>query len=378
MTQSISADQIVSVRPSVVGTASNALSLNAVMLTQSATLTDPLKTFGTLAEVKTFFGATSDEAKAAAVYFAGFEGSLQIPSALHFAKFGAGAVPATVMDGVAAATQNWALFMTIWEPNKATKQEFADWAADQNSRYGYVMWDSDAEAIVCPDSESLGKALTDAKALGVCPCYPDRLTAAFICGIAASIDFTVRDGRTTFAFRQQPGLTAQVTDGAEATNLICNGYNFIGAYSTANERFTMLQPGSCTGIWAWMDSFVNQIYLNSELQRALLKALISSPSIPYNTDGYAILRAACLPAIQAGIDFGSIRKGIPLSSEQAATVNQQAGMAIDGILTSEGWYLQILPATPAVRGERKSPPMSFWFTDGGSVQQIQLASIQVQ
>ena len=69
---------------------------------------------------------------------------------------------------------------------------------------------------------------------------------------------------------------------------------------------------------------------------------------------------------------------MPLSASQAAQVNNAAGVKIDNVLTTRGWYLQILPATAQVRSQRGSPPMTLWYMDGGSVQQITLASIVIQ
>jgi hypothetical protein len=59
-------------------------------------------------------------------------------------------------------------------------------------------------------------------------------------------------------------------------------------------------------------------------------------------------------------------------------VNAAAGLAIDTVLSSQGWYLQILDATPQVREARGTPPCTFWYMDGGSVQNINLASVEVQ
>ena len=56
--------------------------------------------------------------------------------------------PATCMDMVKSKTQNWVDFMTIWEPVTADKTAFAVWTNAQNQRYAYIVWDTDAQAIV--------------------------------------------------------------------------------------------------------------------------------------------------------------------------------------------------------------------------------------
>jgi len=101
-------------------------------------------------------------------------------------------------------------------------------------------------------------------------------------------------------------------------------------------------------------------------------------SIPYNPAGYSLIRQACLDPINAAVNFGSIRPNVPLSAAQVGEVNNAAGMPIDGVLSTVGWYLQINAATAQVRAARTSPPMTLWYMDGESVQQITLASILIQ
>lgn len=287
------------------------------------------------------------------------------------------AVPATFMNSVTQVTQNWSNFMTVWEPVLADKLSIAAWTNSQNQRYAYVCWDSDITVTQAGNTSSFGPVVSAANYDGVIPVYPAADKAAFICGMTASIDFTQRNGRITFAYKGQSGLTADVTDPTIAANLIANGYNFYGAYATANQAFTFLQPGSTPGKWKWIDAYVNQIYLNSQFQLALMTLLSSAKSVPYNTLGYGLISAACQDPINQGLNFGSIRNGVPLSVLQASQVNMAAGVQIDQTLTTFGYYLQVLPATAQVRGLRQSPPCSFWYTDGGSVQKINLASIDV-
>lgn len=394
--QSIPANQLVSVNPSVIGAGSSALSLNAIFITQSDKVpAGQLTPFTTASSVANLFGADSPEAKAAAVYFKGFtgstatpgnqngasaffnNGSTSMPSGLYFVQMPTGVNIPDMMNTLVATSQNWATFTTMWEPDVATKTAFADWVNTQNQRYAYVMWDSDTQATVSSGT-SLGAKFTANKYDGVVPIYNDLITAAFVCAIAASINFNERNGRVTFAFRAQSGLTPVVTDATIAQNLINNGYNFYGAYATATQRFTFLQPGQITGKWLWIDTYLNQIFLNAQLQQAIMRLYGNSKSIPYNVDGYTMIRAACMPVIEQALNFGAIRAGVPLDADQASTVNTQAGTKIDNTLTTQGWYLQILPATSAARVARKSPPIAFWYTDGGSIQQINIASIDVQ
>lgn len=289
------------------------------------------------------------------------------------------AVPAALMSAIVNVTQNWALFMTTVEPILATKEAFAAWVQTTESRYAYVAWDSDAAAITPNASGTFGAIVNAANDFGVVPVYDATgVLAAFICGVAASIDFTATNGRITFAFKNQSGIVANVTDATIADNLIGNGYNFYGSYSTANDEFSFLQPGQISGDWRWIDAYVNQIYLNSQFQLAFMELLANARSIPYNDAGYNLLRSAAMDPINEALNNGSIQPGIALSSAQAALVNTAAGFSIAGTLSTRGWYLQITPASALVRANRESPSMTFWYTDGGSIQKIELSSIDVQ
>ena len=285
--------------------------------------------------------------------------------------------PATCMDMVKSKTQNWVDFMTIWEPVTADKTAFAVWTNAQNQRYAYIVWDTDAQAIVNGSTTNFGYLAKTAAYDGVVPVYNTKELAAFVLGSVASIDFSRTNGRITAAFKSQPGFTATVTDQQIAANLLANGYSFYGDYATANDNFNFLYNGQMTGKWKWLDTFVDQVYLNSQFQLALLSLLTSVKSIPYNESGYSLIRAAMIDPITAGINFGSIRTGISMSASQKAQVNQAAGLDVSTIIEQQGYYLQILDPGAQVRGNRGTPVINFWYTDGGAVQKINVASIDI-
>lgn len=285
--------------------------------------------------------------------------------------------PATAMDMVKSKTQNWVDFMTIWEPVLADKTAFAVWTNAQNQRYAYIAWDTDAQAIVNGSTTCFGYLAKQAAYDGVVPVYNTAALAAFVLGAVASIDFSRTNGRITAAFKSQPGFPATVTDQQIAANLLANGYSFYGNYATANDDFNFLYDGRMTGKWKWLDTFVDQVYLNSQFQLAMLSLLTSVKSIPYNESGYSLIRAAMIDPIEAALDFGSVRKGIALSASQKAQVNQAAGKDISQDIQQQGYYLQILDPGAQVRGNRGTPVINFWYTDGGAVHKITVASIDI-
>lgn len=285
--------------------------------------------------------------------------------------------PAENMSAITDITQNWAAFMTTFEPVTAGKVEFSAWTNSQGNRFAYVGWDTDVQAATQGSTTSWGAIVAANEYSGSVPIYKDIQHAAFMLGCVASIDFARTNGRITLAFKSQSGLAFSVTDATTAATLIANGYNFYGDYATGNDQFRFFYPGQISGDWEWIDTYVNQIWLNNAFQQALMTLLTQVNSVPYNADGYALIDASCMDPVNAAVNFGAIRAGVPLSSLQKAQVNSQAGVEISGTLESRGWYLQILPATAQVRAARETPPMTFWYMDGGSVQQITLASLAI-
>lgn len=288
--------------------------------------------------------------------------------------------PATVLDPILEITQNWASFFTAWEPVTAGKMLFADWVQGQNERWLYIGWDSTSGVAAAADPTSFGAQAAFAEMNGVFAIYDKELgkKAAFIAGIVGSIDFAATNGRITFAFKSQAGLVPEVTTSFVAGNLKANGYNYYADYATANDRFVFLQDGSIAGKWKWADSYVNQIQLNSAFQLAFMAFLADAKSVPYNAQGYSQLRAVALDPIDAAVNFGTIRPGIPLSNSQRAQVNAAVGLPVADTIEKVGWYLHVGRASAVVRGQRGSPPMAFYYTDGGSIQKIVLSSTNIQ
>jgi hypothetical protein len=122
-------------------------------------------------------------------------------------------------------------------------------------------------------------------------------------GAIASIDFTETNGRVNMKFRAQTGLPAQVTNQTVAAQLEANGYNYYGAWATANDRFLFLSPGQISGPFKWIDSYVNQIWLNNAFQLALLSFMTQVKSIPYNAAGYAFDRSRVHGPDSTGAEF---------------------------------------------------------------------------
>lgn len=296
------------------------------------------------------------------------------------------ATPNAFMTTLVQVTQNWGSFTTTFDPDAGVgntlKLAFAAWSNSQNNRYVYVVWDNDASpTVTVPATTSLGYLVEQAEYSGIVPIYTpntDAHIAAFLCGAIASVDFTETNGRATMDFRSQTGLAAEVTSQSIADNLVANFYNMYAAFATAADRFVFFYNGSVSGPFEWIDSYINQIWMNNQFQLALMVLLTQVKSIPYNAAGRAQIEASLNDTISQAVTFGAIRSGVTLSALQVVEVNSAAGAIVAPTLATRGWYLQVGDATPQVRAARGSPPCTFWYMDGGSVQKIALTSIELQ
>jgi len=292
--------------------------------------------------------------------------------------------PTTAMNAITTQTTNWATFFTAFNPDSsgnANKLLFALWAAQSNNRYAYICWDTDTTPQgINPATNSLGYLLQQGNYGGTALVWQatDEFKEWFISGAIASIDFTQQNGNTDLAFKSQSGLTPSVTNETIAANLLANGYNFYGAYATANDQFIWLYNGQISGDYKTIRAYVNQIWLSNGLQLAGMTLFANTLAIPYNAFGRTLIEAAMLDPINAAVNFGAIQAGVTLSAAQIAEVNAAAGAKIDTILQNRGWYLQVLDASPIVRQAGGSPPINFWYTDGGSVRKLVISSTDVQ
>lgn len=303
--------------------------------------------------------------------------------------------PAAFMASVINITTNWASFFTNFDPDggngNTVKLQFAAWTNSVAPRYVYIAHDSDITPTQSvPATNSFGYKVNDTLDYdGIVPIYEpvDLNHAAFISGAIASINFQQKNGRISFAFKTQPGLAAAVSDSTTAANLggsplqignFGNGYNFVGAFSLPNQVSVNYQRGTISGDYNWLDSYVNQIWLSNQFQSAAYNYMLAIGAYPYSPAGNANFETAMQGVIAAGLNFGAYSAGVVLSAQEIAEVNNAAGANIAQTLQSQGYYFQVLAASPTVRASRGSPPVTFWYVDGGSVQAININSVAVQ
>lgn len=301
--------------------------------------------------------------------------------------------PSSAMNNAVAVSQNWATMSYLTEPTLANKELFAAWFSDEDDDYLAVMWDSDTQACVQNATEPFGVVAKTNEYNGVMciggdpAAVPPGSTlgavclniAAFVQGAIASIDFSQTNGRITLAGKgaASSAVVPSCANLQTYENLLANGYSCYGAFATRNQGFVFFSNGNMPGTFPWVDQYVDQIWLSAALQEALVSLYTTANSIPYDPYGYGLVRAALLDPITAALNFGAIQTGVILSGAQAAEVNAAAGLSVATLIQNQGYYLQIKDPGAQARANRQTPIINFWYTDGGSVQTINLASIDI-
>ena len=262
--------------------------------------------------------------------------------------------------------------------NDDIQKEIATWVSLQNHRYWLVKYGEEPTALIANNTTNFAGWIAENNVADVTCVYGTFEHAALCAGYAASLNFSELNGRTTMDFRSTSTLAPSVTDVDDANALESNGYAYYGAFATANDRFIFLRNSIVSGEFKWVDAYLNQIYFNSQLQLAQITGLIANKSIPYNGVGKSKVRASAQDPINEMLNFGGIQTGVALSEQQKSIINNEAGVDAATIIFNQGYYLMIRDATAQVRAARGSFPIKLWYTDGGSVHSINIASINVQ
>lgn len=287
---------------------------------------------------------------------------------------------ATALKRITNYTLNFATIIaeTSTALTDDVQKEIATWVSLQNHRYWLVKYGEEPTALIPNNTTNFAGWIAENNVADVTCVYGTFEHAALCADYAASLNFSELNGRTTMDFRSTSTLAPSVTDVDDANALESNGYAYYGAFATANDRFIFLRNSIVSGEFKWVDAYLNQVYFNSQLQLAQITGLIANKSIPYNEVGKSKVRASAQDPINEMLNFGGIQTGVILSEQQKSIINNEAGVDAATIIFNQGYYLMIRDATPQVRAARGSFPIKLWYTDGGSVHSINIASINVQ
>jgi hypothetical protein len=278
------------------------------------------------------------------------------------------------MASIRGVTENWATFTFLYSATDDEILDLSAWASAQGVEYLFVAWSTDSNLKNHVDTTSIAYKLGAANAGATTLIFGDAKYAAFIMGEAASIDWDRTQGAINFAFKAADGLAPTIDNATEATTLLQKKCNLYGTYATRNDDFVFMYDGNMYGDYRFIDPFVNAIWFNNSLQVAIMNGLSQSPRVPYNEDGYTLVRSWCQDPINRARKNGVIDPGVTLSEAQKAELIREAGLDITSSLQTDGYYLQVTDAGAQVRTTRDTPNVSLFYAYGGSINRIELAS----
>ncbi len=278
------------------------------------------------------------------------------------------------MENILDVTQNWVNFTTSWMPTKEEVLDFSTWASSKNVAYLFLYSDNDSKLLQSNSEQTIAFAIREQNLSSVAGQYSGLEYSAFLMGVGACIDWNRIQATITTAFKSQEGLPAVVENSTDALNLISQGMNFVGDYATRNDNFIFNYPGQMFGTYKWIDTYWNAIWLNNALQVALLHGLSMSPRTPYSEQGYTLVRAWMQDPVNRALKNGVIEPGIVLSETQKAQINREAGKDIASEVYATGYYIQVQDPGAQARVNRESPIVNLWYSYGGSINKLVVAS----
>lgn len=383
MANSIPISSLDSVTPAVISAGNGINGLSGLIISAATNIPDrTVRSYTSASAVGSDFGTNSAEYAMAQVYFTGVSTALMAPATLYVAGHsGSAGLSSSYMEAIIQQAP-FRMFCATFNVSLVERQALAQWANGKNSQYWFISWDNDSTAANQGDTASFGAWLSSQSLSGTTAIYDTTpLAAAMAMAWAASLDFTALNGRSTLAFRSSPYVVPAVTDLTTAENLLQNGYNFYGNYANGYSGWQFFQNGSVSGKFLWADSYVNQIWMNANLQANLVDLQKNTGQIPFNVEGDNLIAASVQGTISQALNFGAIRSGVTLSTSQIQQINSLTGTTTAAnTLQTRGWYL--IPgastASPTIRQARGPIRPVFLYTDGQSVQSINMVSVEVQ
>ena len=281
------------------------------------------------------------------------------------------------MNAIKQQSQNWVTFTTLYMATDTEHLGLASWASSQGIEYLYVGWTNDARLLVQGGNSDIASQIEAAEYGATALVYDNVMVAAFVLGCAASINWERYQGTINFAFKHADGLAATVTDETTAALLDAKGVAYVGKFATRNDQFTFLYPAAMFGRYGFIDAFVNTIWLKNVMQVSIMNGLTNAGRVPYNDRGYALIRAWLQDPVNRATNNGVIDPGVTLSESQKAQVYNETGKDLTTELWTKGYAILVEDAGAAVRVGRNSPNISVYYTYGGSVNRIEVASTAV-
>ena len=274
-------------------------------------------------------------------------------------------------------TQNWVSFTTLYEATQDEHLGLSAWASSQGIEYLYVGWTAEAALLVQGSTTSIADKIKTAEYGATALVYDNSSVAVFVLGSIASVDWERYQGTINYAFKRVDGVAATVTDQTDADLLLAKGVSFMGNFATRNDDFTFFYDAQMFGDYGYIDAFVNTVWLKNVMQVSIMNGLTQAGRVPYNERGYSLIRAWLQDPINRAVNNGTIDAGVQMSESQKAQVYNETGKDLTTELYTDGYAVLVEDAGASVRVGRQSPNITVYYTYGGSINHIDVASTAI-
>ncbi len=274
-------------------------------------------------------------------------------------------------------TQNWVSFTTLYEATQDEHLGLSAWASSQGIEYLYVGWTAEAALLVQGSTTTIADKIKEAEYGATTLVYDNVNVAAFLLGSIASVNWERYQGTINYAFKKVDGVAATVTNQTDADLLLAKGVSFMGNFATRNDDFTFFYNAKMFGDYSYVDAFVNTVWFKNVMQVSIMNGLTQAGRVPYNERGYTLIRAWLQDPINRAKNNGTIDAGVSMSESQKAQVYNETGKDLSNELFTEGYAVLVEDAGAAVRVGRQSPNISVYYTYGGSINRVEVASTAI-
>lgn len=286
----------------------------------------------------------------------------------------------SVAENMAMITGQDSNFVTITTLYNAEHEEAVNlgkWSNSFGVSYCFIVWSNEASALMPDNNNDVVSVLSAAGITNFAGVYNSVSVAAGVMGTFASIDWNRLNGAIDLAFKKVDGLIPSVTTESDAAALDKKTYTYMGKFATKNTEFNFLYKGMIVGSYINISTYINAVWFNETIKNALLTGLSGVTKSTYNEKGYSFIRAWMSDPVNQALNNGVIQTGVTLSEAQKAQIISEVGDDVTPELYANGYYLLIQDPGANARSTGESPVITLYYTDGGVVKKLQIASTAI-
>lgn len=286
----------------------------------------------------------------------------------------------SVAENMAIITGQDSNFVTITTLYNAEHEEAVNlgkWSNSSGVSYCFIVWSNEASALMPDNNNDVVSVLSASGITNFAGVYNSVSVAAGVMGTFASIDWNRLNGAIDLAFKKVDGLAPSVTTESDAAALDKKTYTYMGKFATKNTEFNFLYKGMIVGSYINISTYINAVWFNETIKNALLTGLSGVTKTTYNENGYSFIRAWMSDPVNQALNNGVIQTGVTLSEAQKAQIISEVGDDITAELFANGYYLLIQDPGALARSTGESPVITLYYTDGGVVKKLQIASTAI-